>query len=106
MAMSKKNIFHYLFIPSFLFVISCEDKEPESGDLSINESEPVTLFINEFLASNDTCCSDEEGEFDDWVELYNSSSNPIDVGGMYVADNLDDDLYPVSYTHLTLPTKA
>ena len=48
MAMSKKNIFHYLFISSFLFVISCEDKEPESGDLSINESEPVTLFINEF----------------------------------------------------------
>ena len=93
MAMSKKFIFHYLFIPSFLFVISCEDNEPESGDLSINESEPVTLFINEFLASNDTCCSDEEGEFDDWVELYNPSSNPIDVGGMYVADNLDDDLY-------------
>ena len=102
--MSKKNIFHYLIIPSFLFVISCEDNEPKSGDLSINESEPVTLFINEFLASNDTCCSDEEGEFDDWVELYNSSSNPIDVGGMYVADNLDDDLYLIPNTNSSQTT--
>jgi len=74
MAMSKKNIFHLFVYTFFLLVISCEDNEPESGDLSINESEPVTLFINEFLASNDTCCSDEEGEFDDWVELYNPSS--------------------------------
>ena len=81
--MPKINKYYFLFIFSFLLFTTCEDNESDSGG----------LFINEFLASNDTCCTDEEGEFDDWVELYNSSSDPIDVGGMFIADNLNDDLY-------------
>ena len=52
----------------------------------------IGYSINEFLASNDACYPDEVGEYDDWVELYNSSSGPIDVGGMYIADNLEDEL--------------
>ena len=40
------------------------------------------LFINEFLASNNSVyANDEIGKdiYDDWVELYNSSSDPIDI---------------------------
>ena len=48
------------------------------------------LLINEFLASNDTCYADEFGEFDDWVEIYNAGSEPIDMGGMYFTDDLSD----------------
>ena len=39
------------------------------------------LIINEFLASNDACCTDQSGDYDDWVELFNYSSDPIDIGG-------------------------
>jgi hypothetical protein len=81
--MSKINKYFFLFLFSFLLVISCEDD---------NSNNSAGLFINEFLASNDICFADEAGEFDDWVELYNSSSGPIDVGGMYIADNLEDEL--------------
>ncbi|MEA1876502.1 MAG: lamin tail domain-containing protein [Bacteroidota bacterium] len=49
-----------------------------------------TLVINEFLASNDTDLTDENGDFDDWVELYNGSAEAIDIGGMYFSDDLED----------------
>ncbi|MBK8562718.1 MAG: CotH kinase family protein [Saprospiraceae bacterium] len=49
-------------------------------------SQPV--FINEFLASNTTGLTDEAGQHDDWVELYNASGSPVDVGGMHLTDNL------------------
>ena len=48
------------------------------------------LYINEFMASNDTAYADEQGEYDDWIELYNASNEPIDIGGMYITDDLSD----------------
>ncbi|SVA05369.1 uncharacterized protein METZ01_LOCUS58223 [marine metagenome] len=48
------------------------------------------LKINEFLASNDAVNTDEAGEFDDWIELYNLSNQPIDLSGLYLTDDLDD----------------
>ena len=49
-----------------------------------------TLVINEFLASNDSCYADNEGEFDDWIEIYNAGNIPTDLGGLYITDDLDD----------------
>ena len=46
------------------------------------------LFINEFMADNDAVLADEHGEFDDWIEIYNANSVPVDIGGLYVTDNL------------------
>ncbi len=51
---------------------------------------PPVLYINEFLASNDSCCADEHGEYDDWIEIYNPGPNPVDIGGMYITDDLTD----------------
>jgi len=53
-------------------------------------TEEGVLVINEFLASNDANISDEEGGFDDWVELYNGTSEAIDIGGMYFTDDPED----------------
>ncbi len=46
------------------------------------------LFINEFLASNSTVLADEFGGFDDWVEIYNAEAFSVDIGGMFVTDDL------------------
>jgi hypothetical protein len=46
------------------------------------------LYINEFLASNAAGMTDPNGEFDDWIEIYNPGSTPVDLGGMYVTDDL------------------
>jgi hypothetical protein len=47
------------------------------------------LFINEFMAENDSSYADEMGEYDDWIEIYNSSTLPMDIGGLYITDNLN-----------------
>ena len=46
------------------------------------------LFINEYSASNTDIITDEYGEFDDWIEIYNSTDKPVDIGGLYMTDNL------------------
>jgi hypothetical protein len=46
------------------------------------------ICINEFMAENDTSVADEEGENDDWIEVYNSNAIPVDLGGMGITDNL------------------
>ncbi len=46
------------------------------------------IFINEFLASNSAGITDEFGQHDDWVELFNAEAVPINIGGMYLTDNL------------------
>ncbi|MDD4603770.1 MAG: CotH kinase family protein [Bacteroidales bacterium] len=38
------------------------------------------LVINEALADNVTIQADENGEYDDWIELFNNSNSAIDLG--------------------------
>lgn len=51
---------------------------------------PVTLRINEFMASNKTTLADpdEPGAFEDWIEIYNPGDTAVDLSGMYLTDNL------------------
>lgn len=48
----------------------------------------VPLMINEFLASNQNLHFDDQGQDDDWIEIYNYGQVPLDLGGMYLTDNL------------------
>lgn len=52
--------------------------------------QPPPLFINEFMADNAMTLEDPDapGEFPDWIEIYNSGTAPIDLGGKYLTDNL------------------
>lgn len=45
------------------------------------------LVINEFLAANDTTAADQDGEFDDWIELYNRGAVPVPLGGYHLSDD-------------------
>jgi len=49
------------------------------------------LVINEFLAFNTSCCPDIDSgieEFEDWIEIYNKGNVAVNIGGMYLSDNL------------------
>ncbi len=48
----------------------------------------VPLCINEFMAANSSTLADPQGDYDDWIELYNGTNAPIDVAGMYLTDDL------------------
>jgi len=50
------------------------------------------LVINEFMASNDSVLEDpnEEGDFPDWIELHNGGMVSLDIGGLYLTDDLSE----------------
>jgi len=52
------------------------------------------LFINELLASNATGITDENGEYDDWFEIFNPNGFDVDLAGWYVSD---DPSNPIRY---------
>jgi len=58
------------------------------------------IYINEYLAGNDACCTDENGEYDDFIEIYNGGSASVDIGGMYITDDLS------KTTEWQIPTTA
>ncbi len=45
------------------------------------------LFINEVCSDNESIIADEEGDFEDWLELYNSSANAINLDGYWLSDD-------------------
>jgi len=51
---------------------------------------PVQLYINEFMADNDSIIPDPQGEYEDWIELYNAGDQYIDMGGKYFTDFIYD----------------
>ncbi|MCB0402351.1 MAG: CotH kinase family protein [Flavobacteriales bacterium] len=48
------------------------------------------VVINELSASNATIMADQNGEFDDWIEFYNNTGNPIVLDGYYLSDDALD----------------
>ncbi len=47
------------------------------------------VIINEFMASNDSIISDEEGNFGDWIELHNTSDDTVDLSGFFLSDDIE-----------------
>ena len=62
-----------------------------------SETTPVTgLYINEFMAKNDLAFADPYGEYDDWIEVYNSNDFPVSLGGLnFLAGSTDERLWMV-----------
>ena len=46
-----------------------------------------TLLINEFMASNSSVLADQDGEYSDWIEIYNSSNNNVNLSGWSLTDD-------------------
>ena len=45
-----------------------------------------SLFINEVMSSNSTTITDEDGEFPDWIEIYNAGTSVISLQNYYLSD--------------------
>lgn len=54
------------------------------------EKTRLPLVINEVLARNAAVePPDPQGQYDDWIEIHNYGDEPIDIGGMYLTDDLE-----------------
>jgi hypothetical protein len=47
-------------------------------------SSPV--IITEFMAANQTGLTDEDGDYSDWIEIYNQSNEPVNLAGWSLTD--------------------
>lgn len=68
-----------LFIPLLLIQLFPALSQAQSG--------PV--FINEFMASNGETIADEDGDFEDWIELYNAGDSAVNLNGFGLSDDYD-----------------
>lgn len=84
-----KNVKIFILIMTMIFVVTSCSLDESVGTAAPSGSD-LKLVINEYLASNNACCTDEFGEYDDWFEIYNNDSIAIDIGGMYVSDSKSD----------------
>lgn len=67
-------------------VFSPARAENEFYTVSVADT-PGDLVINEFMADNETIVTDQDDEYDDWIELYNNSDKDISLEGWYLSDD-------------------
>jgi len=73
-----KIIVQLLFLFCLCILYSCvKQDEPINGYVVINELMPV----------NSSVVADQNGEYDDWIELFNKSSLPVNLSGYYLTDS-------------------
>ncbi|HNQ37542.1 MAG TPA: lamin tail domain-containing protein, partial [Prolixibacteraceae bacterium] len=55
------------------------------------------LRINEILVYNDSNYVDDFGKHSPWIEIFNSAYNSVDIGGLYLTDDLSNPTkYPIA----------
>ena len=81
------------FTGEFYFEVVNENdltiRYPADKNIIIKSGNGTTgqILINEFMAGNSTTISDENGEFDDWLELYNPSDVSVQLKGKFLTDS-------------------
>lgn len=66
---SRAILFFFLFSPSFV----------------VGQG----IVINEFLSANENGLTDEDGDFEDWIELYNAGSQTINLLDYGLSDEVE-----------------
>jgi hypothetical protein len=77
--MNNNKIFFLFTVIALIFLSCIKPEEPSKSD----------ILINELLTVNKTIAADQNGEYDDWIELYNLSSSAVDVSGYFLTDDKD-----------------
>jgi hypothetical protein len=65
-----------------LLLVGCGNSDGDSGSPSVSN-----LFINELEPSNQDTITDEYGEPDDWIEVFNAGPSPVDMLGLSFTDS-------------------
>lgn len=84
MKLINKKTMKYLLFSTFILSITlffgCSNNDDEADD-------STNIVINEILPKNTQYGADEDGEYDDWIELFNLSNEDVDLSGFYLTDS-------------------
>ena len=95
MKSSIRNIRETNLIILGLLFYCCEDTQPDSSDII-----DAGVVINEINYN-----SLDSFDPDDWVEIYNSSNETIDLGSWLLKDDNDDHIFTIPLNTLLLPNQ-
>ena len=95
MKSSIRNFIETNLIMLGLLFYCCEDTQPDSSDII-----DAGVVINEINYN-----SLDSFDPDDWVEIYNSSNETIDLGSWLLKDDKDDHIFTIPLNTLLLPNQ-
>ena len=55
--------------------------------MSVYHAAGQSIHLNEIMASNNSTIADEEGDFEDWIEIFNSGDEPVNLSGFSLSDD-------------------
>ena len=68
------------------------DGDGKSGEVQLvaKLNAVPSVLISEFMVKNATTQKDDDGNFSDWIELYNPKTTPLDLSGWFLTDDSAD----------------
>ena len=63
---------------------------PNATNTIVSDTYIDGLVINEFMSKNKSTVREETGSYADWFEIYNSTNKDIDLGGLFVTNDLNN----------------
>jgi hypothetical protein len=61
-----------------------------AGFLQVKAQGAADLRINEILVENNSNYIDDFGQHSPWIEIFNSAYSPVDLGGLYLTDDISN----------------
>lgn len=65
-----------------------DNSDIAGADYDLRQRNLTGVYITEVMASNDTTSVYANDGFVDWIEIYNSTYNPVDISGWGLSDNI------------------
>jgi len=65
-----------------------------------------SLYINEFMALNNSTIKDNFDRFEDWIEIYNAGNLPVDLTGFGLTDDVTNPYKWVFTGNVEIPAKG
>ena len=87
--MKKVILIRYIFIIglfSFLLIIFSKELIKKSKMINYEDK----LFINEIMLYNRKSINDSDGDFSDWIEIYNQTEKVINLSGFGLTDDKEN----------------
>ena len=84
--MKKNNVMAIWAVIAVLAVVFCGCDAVETGTGGA-EHTGGAVYITEVVSKNQSVLADEDGDYSDYIELYNSSSGRVALKGYYLSDS-------------------
>ncbi|PYM11167.1 MAG: hypothetical protein DME18_14660, partial [Verrucomicrobia bacterium] len=55
--------------------------------LAVPARSNADVLVSEFMAINNTTLWDQDGQYSDWIEIYNSGADTVSLDGWFLTDD-------------------